>query len=75
MSSVEEDIKQMQAQIDKYGSVTQFGVRVQSIEGPGNQIGDTGFITARTGGSVQGGEFDAGWQVGNWGDTMTFTPR
>jgi hypothetical protein len=74
MSSVNEDIKQMQAQITKYGSVTQFGVRVQVIEGPGSQEGDTGSITS---GRVEGGggSYHAGWQVGNWGDTMTFTKK
>jgi len=75
MSSVAEDIQQMQAQIEKYGSVTQFGIRVQSINGPGGQEGGTGFITAGTGGSVQNGGYDASWEVGNWGDTMTFSPR
>jgi len=77
MSSVSEDIKQMQEQIEKFGSVTQFGIRVQRIEGPGIQEGDTGSITAATGGIVEGAEgaYNAGWQIGNWGDTMTFTKR
>ena len=76
MSSVSEDIKQMQAQIAKYGSVTQFGVRVQSINGPGSQEGNTGSITVKSGGSVTGGrKYNAGWEIGNWGDTMTFTER
>ena len=77
MSSVQEDVKQMQAQIEQYGSVTQFGIRVQIIDGPAEQQGDTGYISAKTGGNVQGGggSYDASWQVGNWGDTMTFVPR
>lgn len=77
MASVNEDIQQMQDQINQYGSVTQFGIRVQSISGPGAQEGDTGFISTKTGGGCSGGggEYDASWQVGNWGDTMTFTPR
>ena len=78
MSSVSEDIKQMQAQIAQYQSVTQFGIRVQEIDGPGKQQGDTGYISAATGGTVRsldGQTYDASWQVGNWGDTMTFTPR
>lgn len=76
MSSVKEDIKQMQAQIAKYGSVTQFGIRVQVIEGEGSHEGNTGSITAGTG-KVEGsgGSYDAGWEIGNWGDTMTFTKR
>ncbi len=77
MSSVSEDIKQMQAQISQYGSITQFGIRVQVISGPGVQEGNTGSITAKTGGIVEGGGnmYDAGWEIGNWGDTMTFTKR
>ena len=78
MSSVNEDIKQMQAQIEKYGSVTQFGIRVQQIDGPGAQEGNTGSITAASGGTVRsdsGASYDAGWEIGNWGDTMTFTKR
>ncbi len=77
MSSVNEDIRQMQAQIAQYGSVTQFGIRVQSINGGGFQEGDTGSITAASGGSVNGNgtTYDAGWQIGNWGDTLTFTKR
>ena len=77
MSSVSEDIKQMQAQIEKYDSVTQFGIRVQVIEGQGSQEGNTGSITATSGGKVEGtgGSYDAGWEVGNWGNTLTFTKR
>ena len=67
----------MQAQIAQYGSVTQFGIRVQSIQGGGFQEGSTGSITSASGGSVNGpgGSYDAGWEIGNWGDTMTFTKR
>jgi hypothetical protein len=68
----------MQAQIEEYGSVTQFGVRVQHIEGASAQIGDTGYIDYDKGGVVSddaGTKYNAGWQVGNWGDTMTLTPR
>lgn len=77
MASVNEDVQQMQAQISQYGSVTQFGIRVQSINGPAAQQGDTGYISGKTGGVCTGGsgQYDASWQVGNWGDTMTFTPR
>lgn len=77
MSSVSEDIKQMQAQIEQYGSITQFGIRVQSVNGAGSKEGNTGSITAASGGTVtgSGGSYDAGWEIGNWGDTMTFTKR
>lgn len=78
MSSVNEDIKQMQQQIKSYGSVTQFGIRVQIIEGPGSCIGKNGFIDADSGGTVQnlsGTVYDAEWEIGNWGDTMTFKVR
>lgn len=75
MSSVAEDIKQMQAQIAQYGSITQFGVRVQNVEGPGRQEGGAGYINNSTGGSVQGGSMIASWEVGNWGDTMTIVPN
>ncbi|MDX6705032.1 MAG: imidazolonepropionase [Solirubrobacteraceae bacterium] len=75
MSSATEDVEQMQAQIAQYGSVTQFGIRVQSIAGPAGDEASTGYITASSGGSVQDGQYDAGWEIGNWGDTLTFTPR
>ena len=75
MSSVAEDIKQMQAQIDQYGSITQFGVRIQSISGPGGQSGNAGYINNSTGGSVQSGSMIASWEIGNWGDTMTIVPN
>jgi len=75
MSSVAEDIEQMQAQIQKYGSITQFGVRIQSISGPGGQNGGTGYINNSTGGNVQNGSMIASWQIGNWGDTMTIVPN
>lgn len=77
MSSVNEDIKQMQAQIKEYGSITQFGIRVQRVEGNGATEGNTGSITAHSGGTVSGtgGSYDAGWEIGNWGDTLTFTKR
>lgn len=77
MSSVSEDIKQMQAQIQQYGSVTQFGIRVQVINGPGLQEGNTGSITIKSGGVVEGNgaTYNAGWEIGNWGDTLTFTKR
>lgn len=76
--SAQEDVKQMQAQIAQYGSVTQFGVRVQHIDGASNQIADTGYIDYSKGGIVRddsGIEYNAGWEIGNWGDTMTLTPR
>ncbi len=77
MSSVDEDIKQMQEQIKKYGSVTQSNIQVQIIEGPGSQEGNRGSITASSGGKVEGYGilYNAEWEVGNWGDTMTFTRR
>ncbi len=75
MSSVAEDIKQMQAQIAQYGSLTQFDVRIQSIEGPGAQSGNAGYINNKTGGKVQGGTMIASWEIGNWGDTMTIVPN
>lgn len=75
MSSVAEDIQQMKSQIQQYGSITQFGVRIQSIEGPGAQEGSTGYINAKTGGQVQDGNMIASWEVGNWGDTMTIVPN
>jgi hypothetical protein len=77
MSQVETDIQQMQAQIEQYGSVTQFGTQVQVINGPGGVDGNNGFFNRATGGFAESGGvyFDATWQLGNWGDTMKFTPR
>ena len=75
LSSVAEDIRQMQDQINQYGSLTQFGVRIQTISGPGGQSGGAGYINNKTGGSVQGGEYIASWEIGNWGDTMTIVPN
>lgn len=79
MASAAEDVKQMQAQIEKYGSVTQFGVRVQKIEGPAGEDGNTGFINESTGGIIEdtftGMHYNSKWEIGNWGDTMKFTRR
>lgn len=75
MSSVQEDIQQMKAQIEQYGSITQFGVRIQSIDGPASQEAKTGYINNKTGGKVQDGSMIASWEVGNWGDTMTIVPN
>ncbi len=77
MASAEEDVQQMQAQIQQYGSVTQFGIRVQEIGGNPGTEGNTGSLSASSGGVVKGndGSYDAGWEIGNWGDTMTFIKR
>jgi len=77
MASATEDVKQMQAQIKQYDSVTQFGIRVQTITGPANTEGSTGSITQNSGGVCIGAgvDYNAGWEIGNWGDTLTFTKR
>jgi len=47
------------------------------INGPGLQEGNTGSITVKSGGVVEGNgaTYNAGWEIGNWGDTLTFTKR
>jgi hypothetical protein len=78
MSQASTDIKQMQAQIQKWGSVTQFDVRVQVINGPAAEEGKSGYFNASTGGYAQdqdGTMYDAKWELGNWGDTMHFSRR
>jgi len=78
MSQSAIDVQQMQAQIAKYGSITQFKVRVQKIQGPAGESGKQGFINAATGGTVSsadGKNYNATWELGNWGDTMRFTKR
>jgi hypothetical protein len=74
MAQVDIDIQQMQEQISKFGSITVFGVRVQSVEGPGATNANVGYINATTGGSVQNGAMIASWELGNWGNTMTIVP-
>lgn len=65
------DIKQMQDQINQYGSITQFGVRVSLITGTADNISQTTGQAAKTDRGFGGR--NGTWEVGNWGDTLRFT--
>jgi hypothetical protein len=64
------DITQMQAQIAKYGSITQFGTRVSKITGNADNPGQRSGTASKTDKGFGG--FNGTWEVGNWGDTLRF---
>ena len=65
------DIDQMNAQIAKYGSITQFGIRISSISGTANDPNQSSGTASKTDGGFDG--YNGTWEVGNWGDTLKFT--
>lgn len=65
------DIKQMQAEIDKWGSVTQFGISIAAITGTLDNPNQTSGIASKTDHGFSG--YNGTWEVGNWGDTLKFT--
>lgn len=70
MRSARIDIEQMQAQIDQYGSITQFGVRVTHITGTADNPEQSSGIAVKSDRGFSG--LNGSWQVGNWGDTLNF---
>lgn len=65
------DIDQMNAQIAKYGSITQFGVRVSDILGTADNPAQPSGTAAKTDHGFGG--HNGTWQIRNWGDTLRFT--
>jgi hypothetical protein len=65
-----EDIAQMRDQIQRYGSITQFGQSISSITGDADDPRQDSGIAYKTDGGFEG--FNGKWQVGNWGDTLEF---
>ncbi|WP_041277740.1 hypothetical protein [Desulfotalea psychrophila] len=71
MSTAGNDIAQMNDQIAKYGSVTQFGIRISSITGTADDPNQSSGIASKTDKGLGG--YNGSWEVGNWGDTLRFT--
>lgn len=75
VNSAAMDITQMQAQINTYGSITQFGTRVSMIKGDADnptQSSGTASKTDHGFGGSDGTWLNGTWEVGNWGDTLRF---
>jgi hypothetical protein len=70
-NSAEKDIDQMHDQIRRYGSITQFGVRISNITGTANNPTQSSGVAAKTDKGFSG--YNGTWEVGNWGDTLRFT--
>lgn len=75
MASAQNDIDQMRDQINKYDSITQFGIRVQSISGTADNPNQSSGTASKTDKGFKGedGDYNGTWEVGNWGDTLKFT--
>ena len=69
MSQAQDDVQGMRDQIERYGSITQFGIRVQTADGEAHSQADTGYLINGFNG------MSGSWQLGNWGDTLTFVPN
>lgn len=70
-NSAANDIDQMQAQIDQYGSITQFDIRISQITGGADNPNQSSGYGAKSDGGFGG--YDGSWEIGNWGDTLHFT--
>jgi hypothetical protein len=69
--SAADDIDQMLAQIQRYGSVTQFGTRITEITGTADDPYQDSGIASKSDNGFDG--YNGTWEVGNWGDTLRFT--
>ena len=69
--SADEDIQLMLAEIERWGSITQFGVRITTITGTADDPHQESGIASKTDGGFDG--YNGSWQIGNWGDTLEFT--
>lgn len=69
--SAQQDVDQMNAQIAKYGSITQFGIRISRITGTADNPQQSSGMAAKTDKGFGG--YNGTWEVGNWGDTLKFT--
>jgi hypothetical protein len=69
--SADEDIQQMLDQIERYGSITQFDVRISSITGTADDPFQESGTAKKTDNGFDG--YNGSWEIGNWGDTLEFT--
>jgi hypothetical protein len=69
--SAANDIQQMHAQIQQWGSITQFGVRIANITGNADNPNQSSGTATKTDHGFSG--YNGSWQIGNWGDTLKFT--
>ena len=69
--SASNDVQQMRAQIQQFGSITQFGVRIASISGNADNPNQSSGTATKTDHGFGG--HNGSWQIGNWGDTLKFT--
>jgi len=65
------DVDQMNAQIAKYGSITQFGIRISNISGTADDPNQSSGSASKTDGGFGG--YNGTWEVGNWGNTLRLT--
>jgi hypothetical protein len=65
------DIEQMRTQIAKWGSITQFGIRISNISGDADNPAQSSGTASKTDRGFDG--FNGTWQVGNWGNTLRFS--
>lgn len=69
--SASNDIQQMHAQIQQWGSITQFGVSISNISGNADDPNQSSGTATKTDHGFGG--HNGSWQIGNWGDTLKFT--
>jgi hypothetical protein len=65
-----DDIQQMLAQIEKYGSITR-KLSITSITGTADDPFQENGIATKTDKGFDG--YNGTWEIGNWGDTLEFT--
>lgn len=75
VKSAANDVKEMNKQIQKYGSMRINNTRILRINGPADNPSQSSGMASKT----DGGFIDATrqnrngtWEVGNWGDTLKF---
>ena len=83
MASAGKDIQEMQQEIEQYESLTRGNIAISMIDGtadnPHQHHGkasktDGGFNGAYLSGGDPTTNFNGTWQVGDWGNTLQFTP-
>ncbi|OBF25578.1 hypothetical protein A5724_04100 [Mycobacterium sp. ACS1612] len=70
-NSAGRDIQQMNSQIQQWGSITQFGIRIAEITGTADNPAQTSGTATKTDHGFSG--YNGTWEIGNWGDTLKFT--
>ena len=89
MASAGEDVDQMNAELERSGSITGaypadpdvMGITVNTIEGTADNPDQTSGEASKTDGGFighpsnifGGGRYNGTWQIGNWGDTLQLT--